>query len=51
MLEIDIQANRSNTWIKYARTEVVEVLIFIFIQVENFDTSSHKIENSSIEMR
>lgn len=27
VLEIDIQSDRSNTWIKYARTEVVEVNI------------------------
>lgn len=31
VLEVDVQLKRSKTWIKYARTEVVEVSIFILI--------------------
>ena len=31
VLEIDVQPTRSKTWIKYAKTEVVEVRDFLFL--------------------
>lgn len=32
VLEVDVQLKRSKTWIKYARTEVVEVSIFFIVK-------------------